>query len=49
METIDFVIGYLAGFAVMYIVAFSIRVTWKKDLEKLKDFNTWKEWKNKNI
>jgi len=42
----DFVLGYLAGMFVMWAIAMNLKAEWKKDLEKLKDFETWKEWKN---
>jgi hypothetical protein len=48
MGTIDFLLGFFAGALIMWSVAISVRNEWKKDLEKLKDFDTWKEWKNKN-
>ena len=47
MEAIDFGLGFITGFAVMYIVAIKVRNDWREDLEKLKDFEAWKEWKNK--
>ena len=43
----DFALGYLTGMLVMWIVGMSIKAGWKRDLEKLKDFEAWKEWKNK--
>lgn len=42
----EFALGYIAGMIVMFAVAKVIEVEWKKDLEKLKDFEIWKEWKN---
>jgi hypothetical protein len=47
METVDIVIGFLAGMFFMWVIAMSFKAQWKRDLEKLKDFDTWKEWKNK--
>lgn len=44
---IDFVLGFCSGGLVMWAAAKVIMSEWKKDLEKLKDFETWKEWKNK--
>jgi hypothetical protein len=31
----------------MWAIAKKIQIELMKDLEKLKDFDTWKEWKNK--
>ena len=47
METVDIVIGFLAGMFFMWVIAMSLKAQWKRDLEKLKDYETWKEWKNK--
>jgi hypothetical protein len=43
----EFVIGYLSGIFVMWVGGMSLKAQRKKDVEKLKDFETWKEWKNK--
>jgi hypothetical protein len=32
----------------MWAIAMRLRVEWKKEVELLKDFDTWKEWKNKS-
>lgn len=42
----DFALGYIAGMIVMFAVAQRLQVEIMKDVDKLKDFNTWKEWKN---
>lgn len=47
METVDFILGFGAGALVMWAAHTVVIVQWRKDLEKLKDFDTWKEWKNK--
>ena len=47
METVDIFIGFLAGMFFMWVIAMSLKAQWKRDLEKLKNFDTWKEWKNK--
>lgn len=47
MEGIDFVLGFCSGAIMMWAVGRTIMNEWKKDLESLKDFETWKEWKNK--
>ena len=44
----DFALGYLAGMIVMFAIGMSLKAQWKRDLEKLKDFEYWKEWKNQN-
>ncbi len=43
----DFAIGFFTGAFVTWATAYVIVKEWKKDLEKLKDFETWKEWKNR--
>jgi hypothetical protein len=48
MEIMNFIIGFFAGLVLMFGIAISIRTEWKKDIEKLKDFDTWKQWKNKS-
>jgi hypothetical protein len=48
INKMEFIIGYLSGMFVMWVGAMSLKAQWKRDLEKLKDFETWKEWKNKN-
>lgn len=42
----DFALGMLTGMFIMWAVAKRLMVEWKRDLEKLKDFETWKKWKN---
>ena len=44
----DFALGYLAGMIVMFAIGMSLKAQWERDLEKLKDFEYWKEWKNKS-
>ncbi len=44
----EFVLGYLSGMFVMWVGGRSLKAQWKRDLEKLKEFETWKKWKNKN-
>lgn len=44
----DFALGYLAGMIVMFGVVMSLKAQWKREIEKLKDFETWWEWKNQN-
>ena len=46
MEGISFTLGFCAGGIMMWAVGRTVMNEWKKDLEKLKDFDTWKEWKN---
>jgi hypothetical protein len=43
----EFGLGLFAGMFIMWAVAKKIQIELMKDLEKLKDFDTWKEWKNK--
>jgi hypothetical protein len=43
----EFGLGLFTGMFIMWAVAKKIQIEIMKDLEKLKDFDTWKEWKNK--
>lgn len=43
----EFILGMGIGAIVMWIEGKIIFSQWKQDLEKLKDFDNWKEWKNK--
>ena len=43
----EFGLGLFAGMFIMWAIAKKIQIELMKDLEKLKDFDTWKEWKNK--
>ena len=43
----DYIIGFLVGAFLTWAIAKRLMVEWKRDLEKLKDFDVWKEWKNK--
>ena len=43
----EFGLGLFAGMIIMWAIAKKIQIEIMKDLEKLKDFDTWKEWKNK--
>lgn len=42
----DYIIGFLVGAFLTLAIAKRLMVEWKRDLEKLKDFDVWKEWKN---
>ena len=42
----EFGLGLFAGMFMMWAIAKKIQIELMKDLEKLKDFDTWKEWKN---
>lgn len=42
----DFGLGLFAGMFIMWAVAKKIQIEIMKEFEKLKDFDTWKEWKN---
>ena len=44
----EFALGMLAGMIIMWAIAKRLMIEWKRDLEKLKDFDTWKEWKNQS-
>jgi type III secretory pathway component EscR len=44
----DFALGMLLGMFIMWAIAKRLQIEWKKEIEQLKDFDTWKEWKNKS-
>lgn len=44
----EFALGMLAGMFIMLAIAKRLQVELMNDVEKLKDFDTWKEWKNKS-
>ena len=44
---IDFALGLGTGLIIMWAVAMRLKVLIMKDIEKLKDFETWNKWKNK--
>lgn len=44
----EFALGLLIGMFIMWAIAMRVKSDFLKDLEKLKDFETWKEWKNQN-
>lgn len=43
----EIIIGFITGAFLTWAIAKRLMVEWKKDVEKLKDFEIWKEWKNK--
>ena len=44
----EFAIGFFTGAFIMGVTVYFIVKKWEKNLlDKLKDFDTWKEWKNK--
>jgi hypothetical protein len=46
LNTMEIVIAFLFGAFLMWAIAVRLNTEFMKDLEKLKDFDTWKEWKN---
>ena len=44
---IDFALGLFIGMFVMWMVGKLFLSMAHKEKEKLRDFDTWKEWKNK--
>jgi membrane protein DedA with SNARE-associated domain len=42
-----FALGMLVGMFIMFAIAKRLQVELMREIEKLKDFETWKEWKNK--
>jgi hypothetical protein len=43
----EMLIGFLLGALTVFVSCVSIMNQWKKDLELLKDFDTWEKWRNK--
>jgi hypothetical protein len=43
----EFALGLFTGMFIMWAIAKKIQIEIMKDLEKLKDFEIWKKWKNK--
>jgi hypothetical protein len=43
----EFGLGLFIGMFIMWAVTMRLKVLIMKDIEKLKDFDKWKEWKNK--
>jgi len=43
----DFALGMLLGMFIMWAIAKRLQIEWRKEIEELKDFDVWKEWKNK--
>jgi len=42
----DFTLGFIAGGFMMWITAKRLNTKLKRDIEKLKDFEIWKKWKD---
>ena len=42
----DFILGFSTGAFIFYVAGKKIQLEWAKEIEKLKDFETWKKWKN---
>ena len=42
-----FAVGMLVGMFIMFAIAKRLQVELMRETEKFKDFETWKEWKNK--
>ena len=43
----DFTLGLLTGYLIMWIIGKKFLSIAEKEKDKLKDFDTWKEWKNR--
>ena len=43
----EFAVGMLVGMFIMFAIAKRLQVELMREIEKLKDIETWKEWKNK--
>ena len=44
----EFTIGLGIGMFIMWVITKRLRTEWKKEMKELRDFDAWKEWKNKN-
>jgi hypothetical protein len=44
----EFALGLGTGMIIMGAVAMRLKVLIMKEVELLKDYDTWKEWKNKS-
>jgi uncharacterized membrane protein YciS (DUF1049 family) len=42
----EFLIGFVTGAIITCAIAMRLKVEFMKGIEKLKDFDTWKEWRN---
>ena len=49
MEIFYFVGGMFIGAFIMWTIAIRLKKEWGKEIQKLKDFDTWKEWKNETF
>ena len=47
-SSMDFTLGFVTGAFIMFVVAKRLQIEWRKEIEKLRDFDTWKEWKNES-
>lgn len=43
----EFALGVLVGMFITWAIAMRLKAEWLTQIEKLKDFDTWKDWKNK--
>lgn len=43
----EIIIAFLTGAFIMFTVAMRLKVELMRQIDELKDFDTWKEWKNK--
>ena len=43
----EFTIGFISVFVIMFAITKRLQIEWRQEIEDLKDFDTWKEWKNK--
>lgn len=42
----EFALGLATGMLIMFAIAIRLKVECEREIEKLKDFEVWKEWKN---
>lgn len=42
----EFALGLATGMLIMLAIAIRLKVEFERQIEKLKDFEVWKEWKN---
>ena len=43
----EIALGILIGMIIMFMVSVKMYLEIRRQIEQLKDFETWKEWKNK--
>lgn len=42
----EFLIGFITGAVITGAIALRLKIELTKDIDELKDFDNWKEWRN---